>query len=464
MEITRVTTRPPANTPKPNPGGQTGFAADWDHRFIAAEGGWGSGKTWIGCRKLLTLHVHNAYDRATGEPTFVPSAMLGPTYRNLWDVGIPMMEATAEECGIAIQIKSSSSQIIFPDFGTKEKPSEIKLRSADKPELITGWEVGAFWGDEPTRWRENRINPKGDPFIQILGRLRHPRAKLWQGMFTYTNEGDGTRVYEEFNAGKPDYALYRLPTWENPTVKEFYEAQMRILTEDLAKQYLGGEAISLRGKFAYGVYRPEINDDPEIRVIPNRRLAVCVDFNIRPGMYFGLGHYLEDRDLFLAVTEVHQPDLDIRQGIPLVAAEIGRVGGIQRFGGSIDLFGDATGRSRWVGTSETCYDIVRQCFDSAGLEFTMRVPSENPPEMDRVNALNVSLMDVAGGVHFLLNPENCPILKRDLQQVRWNDKGTELEKKANPLLTHASDAWSYKVHYQRPARIKEHGPMGQFGV
>ena len=41
---------------QPNPGGQEEFALDWTHFIVGLEGGWYSGKTFIGARKLITLH------------------------------------------------------------------------------------------------------------------------------------------------------------------------------------------------------------------------------------------------------------------------------------------------------------------------------------------------------------------------------------------------------------------------
>lgn len=448
----------------PNPGAQEAFASDWTHRFVAAEGGWGSGKTWAGASKLITLHIYNA-SFPNGRPTYCPSAMIGPTYRNIADIDIPAIEEACERTGIRCLVRAKASAIVFPDLGTRNRPSEIMIRSADKPELITGWEVGAFWGDEPTRWKEDRNNPKRDPYIQILGRLRHKYARFHQGMFTYTNEGDATRVYEEFNSGKPDYALYRIPTRENPVMQEFYDAQARVLTPELRRQYLDGEAISLRGKFAYSVYQPGVNDAP-IRLTPGPSVAMFIDFNIRPGMYFGVGQYWETQDRFDVAFEVHKPDLDVRRGIPMVAAAIGAAGGLGRLSQNrpLEVFGDATGRSRWAGTSETLWQVVRQCLDAAGVPYRIRVPAENPPEADRVNAVNVALMDVEGQVHLRINPDQCPVLRDDLLKTRWNDAGTELEKKQDTNRTHATDALGYWVHFLRPARVRTHkSTSGQFG-
>jgi len=52
----------------PNWGGQADFAFDDVHRYVALGGGWGSGKTWIGARKLIGLHAHIDFDDG-GQPS-----------------------------------------------------------------------------------------------------------------------------------------------------------------------------------------------------------------------------------------------------------------------------------------------------------------------------------------------------------------------------------------------------------
>ena len=84
-----------------NPGGQAGFVEDWTHFMVGLEGGWMSGKTWAGARKLLTLHIHNAFDLVTGDATHVPSVVVAPTFSNAIDFDVPELQAACDEAGIA---------------------------------------------------------------------------------------------------------------------------------------------------------------------------------------------------------------------------------------------------------------------------------------------------------------------------------------------------------------------------
>ena len=169
---------------RPRAGGQTDFFRDWRHRFVFLEGGWASGKTWSGARKLLALHLHNSAD-ADGQPTRVMSAIVAPTYANAKDFCIPEFLAACEDANLPTVWKSAAKEFHFPGYPV----APVIVRTADAAERITGWEVGAFWGDEVARWKEDSENPKNDALTQIQGRLRAPKARIRQGFFTYTNEG-----------------------------------------------------------------------------------------------------------------------------------------------------------------------------------------------------------------------------------------------------------------------------------
>src|SRR4051812_39194192 len=119
--------------------------------FLGAEGGWGSGKTWCGARKLVALHIYNAVD-ALGNKTFCPSCVLGPTYKLLDEINIPEIKRALDDFGLAYKFQQQKKKYILPQLSDGEHLSEITFYTADEPGKITGWEVGAAWGDEATRW------------------------------------------------------------------------------------------------------------------------------------------------------------------------------------------------------------------------------------------------------------------------------------------------------------------------
>ncbi len=445
------------------PGGQDEFWHDWENGFLFAAGGWGSGKTHIGARKLMAAHVWNAFT-VEGEATFVPSVAVGQTYGSMADIQLPQLKATCEEFNLSYVWKAGDSELILPDLGTKKNPSKIMFRSADKPASITGWEVGAAWGDEAARWKEDRVNPVNDPYIQLCGRVRHPKSNYRVRMFTYTNEGDHTRIFEEAHSGKPGHRCFVLRTKDNltPTIQEFYEVQRGILTKTTADQYLDGGAMSLRGGKVYSGWDKERNGlaAGERPWDYTRPLCVTFDFNIAPGMHIELGQRFIETDVFVVRHEIHRQRLDLPSSLEELKTLLSRLGGFKW--PEFWLYGDSTGGSESVQTGESCYQMIYAWLADNKIPYKVKVPGQNPYVSDRINAVNGAFNDLFGKVHLKVDVEQCPRLVEDFKLVRYNDKG-ELDK-SNQLITHPSDALGYWVHYERPIRVKTEESGGRFGV
>lgn len=458
----------------PNAGAQHAFMVDWVHRYVALEGGWMAGKTWAGARKLADLHIYNAFGLDDGEPTYVPSVVLAPTLGNLYDFDVPELRAAFRELGLRAELKvtgtlwqgqlAAPGLLVYGLYGART-PSVIILRTADAPERITGWQVGAAWGDEAARWKQDRLNPTRDPFTQLVGRVRHPAANMLQVLFTYTNEGDATRVYDEFRRGADTHALYRTATYDNPTAADFAANMETQLPPELQEQYLGGGAVNLTGRAAYGQFAGG-NLDDTLTLQPHLPLQVAVDFNIQPGMHAVIGQYDTLHDVLTAVHEIHRPRLDVRGMVEELGDLLRSVGGWQW--PRMEVFGDATGRSGWAGTGESCYDVLSEALralqDKHGVDMGVRyrVPKANPAVPDRLAAFSVALCDMRGERHYRVHPR-CERLIADFRKVRRGADGG-VDKKADPTLTHASDADGYRVHYLRPVRRPIRQTGGRFSV
>ena len=452
------------------PGGQTGFAEDWEHPFVALEGGQGAGKSWIGARKLLTLHRNNAFDD-NGDATYVPSAVLAPTYSNLMDFDVPMLQEAMNEVGMSYSWRGPNQALstgqysgpgfVLHDFGTKKKPSALLLRTADSPKRITGWEVGAAWGDEAARWKDDRHDPLNDPYIQLMGRVRHPDARFIQRIFTYTNEGDATRIYEEFHAGHPTHALYRARTKDNLKMADFYEIQKALLPGDLAKQYLDGGAMNLRGRTLYSMFDEGVHVVNNIDIVDHLPLHLSMDFNIAPGMHAEIGQYDPINDIFTTVHEIHAPRLDVLGTMDIFIKYINDAGGWKRKE-PLEVYGDATGGTQhWAGTGETCYQLVAEKLDSANIPFRLRVSRSNPFVKDRVNTVNAALEDATGTRHWQIH-ERCEVLIADLKQMRYDNFGEP--DKTDQKYSHASEAEGYRIYRLRPIRRRKPRTGGRTNV
>ncbi len=452
----------------PNPGGQQTFAEDWENFIVGLEGGWFSGKSFIGARKLTTLHLFNSFDKE-GDPTYIPSACVAPTYSNAMDFCVPHLQDAIKESGLSFEWKNagpiaegrfSGPGLVLPDLGIKERPSVILIRTADVPQRITGWTVGAAWGDEPARWKEDRSDPRNDAFIQLLGRVRAPDARLLQILFTYTNEGDLTRIYEEMTSGRKDISLHRAATLENPYAEGFYHRTKKLLTKELVKQYLDGQALTLRGNRVYPSFEANLHVNKKLKLYKEHPLQLSLDFNINPGMHGEVGQYLTEKDLFTSVYELYAPRMSVRGLIKAFLELIERLGGWQW--PHLEIFGDATGQSEWAGTGESCYSVLRNLLKEKAPEipFTLKVPRSNPMVIDRVNAVEMALLDADDAIHFQIHPR-CERLITDFKKLKYKDGEID---KSERKLSHPSDAEGYRVELLRPVRVSRPPSIDRFSV
>jgi hypothetical protein len=448
----------------PNPGGQRGFMDDYTHRYCALAGGWFAGKTWAGARKLVDLHLHNALD-AKEQPTGVRSAVIAPTYQLANDFDMPELRRTFEEMNLSYKFIADPKRYCFalPDLSTRKRPSEILIRTADAPERITGWTVGAIWGDEAARWKCDAANPLSDPFVQADARLRDTKARFLQFMVTFTHEGDDTRVYRDFEREpKPDHVLYRAGTFENPHAQAFGAVQKQQLSGELAGQYLDGIAMSTGGQRMYASFDEARNVDSSLKISRDSPLQISVDFNIDPGMHCILGQHFPKDDLLTATHEIHEPRMNVKAMVAALRRLIEKEFGGWMWNSPLQIFGDASGSGKWAGVGESCYDVLIECLRVAGVPYQLRVPRSNPHVADRVNAVNCALNDAAGNVRYRIHPR-CTRLIDDYRSMRWLADGSA--DKRDHRRSHASDADGYRVHYLMPIRRMQMigGRIGVYG-
>jgi hypothetical protein len=450
------------NLHRPNPGAQTEFLNDFSHRYVAFVAGWGGGKTWAGARKLINLHLFNAFDQA-GEPTGVKGLAVAPTYQLAMSVMVPELRRAMKEARLANRFLADPRRFCFvlPDLGTKSRPSEILIRSAESPDRIAGFEVGHIWGDEVGRWHQNECDATDDALLQSEGRLRASAARFLQANYTFTHEGDCTSAYRRFEqdrATQPDHALYRGATQDNPLMRDYAADKRRHLSPELAAQYLDGQAVSFRGGAAYGCFDESRNVDPGLTLADALPLHLSIDFNIDPGMHAVLGQHDPASDRLTAVYELHEPRMDLRQMFVTLRDLFERQLGGWRWP-QLLVFGDASGSGKWAGSGQSCWDIAHEAMRNAGFPFKLKVPKANPPVADRVNAFNCALRGFDNRARYAVHPR-CQLLLRDLKQLRWSDGQVD---KSDHRLSHAADAEGYRVHYLLPIRPIRAGGTGSIG-
>jgi hypothetical protein len=121
--------------------------------------------------------------------------------------------------------------------------------------------------------------------------------------------------------------------------------------------------------------------------------------------------------------------------------------------GEIRCYGDATGGARGSArVAGSDIDLVKaELRPVFGQRLSYRFPPSNPAERARVNAMNSRLRNAAGEIRLMVDPVKAPHVVKDLEGVRLLAGGSgELDKKADPLLTHISDGAGYYIAKEFP--------------
>ena len=436
-----------------------------------------SGKSWIVIRKALEVHVFNAFGR-DGKPTGCMSAAFAPTYSGLQKYVVPDILEGLEAMGIHAEYKKSFKRgrftevIVLHSISTRDQPSMIQLMSAETPSAIQGAEYGMVLGDEATRMKQSDSNPKDDAILQIIGRLRCPKARIRRAYFCGSPEGTATRFYRESVSGKPGYAAYRISTRENKAVSEYLERQLSILTPDQARAYIDGETVSLSGLNVYPQFKKAVHvTDEDFDLDLSHPLQVTFDFNIAPGMVAYVGQFADDRfrirhqifDKGLTLTRcmdelirlIQTAEEDVIVDGKLVKEKV------MPFP-ILEVFGDSAGNNRWAGTGESQYALIRQKLEDAGVKYRISVKAANPQVIDRENAVDACMGDARGVSHLVVH-KSCTRLINDFETMARDDKGV-FPKDKFPELGHGADAVGYWIEKLRPVRSKARERTGRINA
>lgn len=204
------------------------------------------------------------------------------------------------------------------------------------------------------------------------------------------------------------------------------------------------------------------NVDDTLILDPSLPIMLDLDFNIRPGMHGMVGQHLTNRDLLTVVHELHGAGMSvIRPASMLNAPEslceaFGRLlvqyGGAGKFPG-VFVYGDATAIKRSAGSGQSDLMLLTQGLNAIpGLQgrWSMRITRSNPAAIDRIKAVQNALCDIDGARHVKIHPR-CERLIHDLMRNVLDATGSDVDK-TDPNVTHAGDAFGYRVFRQRPVR------------
>lgn len=201
-------------------------------------GGRGAGKSFVGAYDLIR--------RARRGRTYLVGS---PTGVMLSDTTFPTFKALAQELGVWPLSPADVRLTPYPTVKLSTGAT-VRFRTAEDPERMRGPNLSGAWLDEGSLMPE-------DAYKIVIACLRESGEQGWLSS-TFTPKGKYHWTYETFAKGRPNTALVRSHTRENPfNPAGFADTLAGQYTPQFARQELGGEFIEIEGAEFPGDWFPE---------------------------------------------------------------------------------------------------------------------------------------------------------------------------------------------------------------
>src|SRR5262245_33202576 len=232
-------------------------------------GGRGCGKTWVGSFDLIC--------RAGPGRTYLVAS---PTGGMMGDTTFPTFKRMAEGLGVWGECKLTPYPVV-----TLTNGATVPFRTAEDPEKLRGPNLSGVWLDEASLMAQEACDI-------AIACLREGGTQGWLGA-TFTPKGIYHWTYEAFARGRPDTALYRAHTRDNPfNPPDFAATLERQYTPLLAQQELGGVFLEIEGAYWPASWFPEVHWFDEWPAKEDIRFrAVAVDSSLGKGARAKDGDY-----------------------------------------------------------------------------------------------------------------------------------------------------------------------------
>lgn len=406
------------------------FLNELGTKFRAYVGGFGSGKTFVGCLDLLIFFSKYPGTR---------QGYFGISYPAIRDIFYPTFEEAAHLMGFTCKINESRKEIAVYRSGFYY--GTVICRSMDNPSSIAGFKISRALVDEIDRLPKLKAKLAWD---NIIARLRLKIDGVVNGVGVTTTPEGFMFVYDQFALNPTEsYSMVQASSYENhrylppdyiPTLLETYSG-------GLVDAYVRGRFVNLKSGTVYKNYNRKLHRSFET-IQSGEPLYIGCDFNV---MKQAASVYVQrqkpSRLEWHVVAELKNM-VDTPHMIDLINDNW------KKRGHDIFIYPDASGKAR------KSVDAYRS--DIALLEaeqYVVRVNETNPFVNDRVLAMNRAF---ERGICYV-NDKEAPTVANCLEQQGYDDNG-EPDKKGGH--DHQNDATSYPIAYEMPiVRPTIHIPM-----
>ncbi|MCP4493084.1 MAG: terminase [Gammaproteobacteria bacterium] len=387
-------------------------------KYRAYVGGFGSGKTFVGCIDLLLFFA---------EHPGVTQGYFGISYPAIRDIFYPTFTEAAELLGFIADVKYGNKEAhIYRNgryYGT------VICRSMDNPSSIVGFKIARALVDEID------VLPKDKATLawnKIIARLRLKIDGIENSIGITTTPEGFFFVYEHFKKDpSASYSMVQASSYENEKYlpDDYIDSLLETYPSELVKAYVNGEFVNLKSGTVYNNYDRKLNNTKETWD-GKEPIYIGMDFNV--GKMAGIVHVKREGKP-IAVDEIINA-YDTPEMIRVIKERYRDV--------TIRVYPDASGQSRKsVNASKTDLSLIT----SEGLSVIAN--KSNPFVKDRVLAMNQNFCDNKGYRNYLVNADKCPTYADNLEQQSWTEAGEPDKKHDND---HTNDAGGYFISYDYP--------------
>ena len=389
-----------------------------DTKYRGYVGGFGSGKTFIGCLDLLVF--------ASQHPKTV-QGYFAPTYPAIRDIFYPTFEEAAHMMGFQVKINYSVKEAVL--FRGGRYYGTIICRSMDNPNTIIGFKIARALVDELDVLEKVKAELAWN---KIIARMRLVIEGVQNSIGVTTTPEGFKFVYEKFSENPTEsYSMVQASTYENEQYlpPDYISSLYETYPSHLVDAYILGQFVNLASGSVYRAFSRSNNDcDDEYE--HGEDLCVGMDFNIDN---MAATIYVKREGYWAAVDEISKA-----YNTPAVADILK-----ERYPDSyIVIYPDSSGKNRSTsgqGVSES--DIAT--LESHPYSFSCYYHDANPRVKDRVNAANKAFETRK----IRVNVKKCPQTTKCLEAQVYNDQGVPDKKDG---FDHQNDATTYPIAYEFP--------------
>lgn len=392
------------------------FLNDLGTKYRSYVGGFGSGKTFVGCLDLCLF---------AGQHPGLVQGYFAPTYRDIRDTFWPTLEEAAELLGFRIVVRKADKEAHL--YRGRIWYGTIICRSMDDPGAIVGFKIARALCDEIDILPRDKAQAAWN---KIVARLRLVVPGVVNGIGVTTTPEGFRFTYEAFKKDpKANYSMVQASTYENQDYlpPDYIDTLLDDYPQELISAYLLGEFVNLTAGTVYRSFDRVACGSSEV-IRNNEPLRIGMDFNVN-NMAAAV-FVLRDQD-WHCVDEITGG-----RDTPAMIETLG-----QKYEGhALTVYPDASGKNASSkGASLSDVSLLRQ----AGLK--VRAKDSNPRVKDRVLSVNTGFEK--GRV--FVNADKCPTIAQHLEQQAY-DKNGEPDKSSG--MDHTNDAFGYPIAYEMPVR------------